>query len=79
MATVHRTGPNLLQWLGEPITLSMHPEDVGAFLAREGFELADLADAAELERRYVRDERRVYPACYCVLARQRSQEEPDPT
>ncbi len=74
LTTVHRAGPNLLQWLGEPITLSMHPEDVGAFLAREGFELADLADAAELERRYVRDDRHVYPACYCVLARHGARE-----
>lgn len=69
LATMHRTSPSLLQFLGEPVTLSMHPEDAGAFFDREGFTLADLATAEELERRYVRDGRSVYPACYCVLAR----------
>jgi len=71
VSTLHRTGPNLAQWMGEPITLSMHPEDVGSFLEREGFELVEVADAGELERRYCHDGRRVYPACYCVLARSR--------
>ena len=69
VSALHRASPNLLQWLGEPVTLSMHPEDVGGFLAREGFEVDDLAPAEELERRYVHDDRTVYPACYCVLAR----------
>jgi len=69
LGTFHRTSPSLLTWLGEAVTLSMHPEDVGAFLERQGFALVDLADAVELERRYVTDDRHVYPANYCVLAR----------
>ena len=71
MGTAHRTGPAFLHLLGEPVTLSLHPEDVGAFLDREGYELEDLADAATLETRYVRDARHVYPATYLVLARTR--------
>lgn len=70
-AARERIGPHLLQLLGEPVTLSMHPEDVGDFLRREKFRLLDLADATELERRYLRDARQVYAANYCVVAASR--------
>lgn len=68
MGTAHRTGPAFLHLLGEPVTLSLHPEDVGGFLEREGYELLELADAPTLEQRYLRDDRHVYPAVYLVLA-----------
>lgn len=68
MGTAHRTGPAFLHVLGEPVTLSLHPEDAPAFLERESYELVELADAAALEERFVRDERRIYPAVYLVLA-----------
>jgi hypothetical protein len=42
---------------------------VPGFLEREGYAVIDLADAAELERRYVRDGRRVYPANFVLHAR----------
>ncbi|MGH0028861.1 MAG: SAM-dependent methyltransferase [Myxococcota bacterium] len=71
LGTLHRATPSLLHLLGEPVTLSLHPEDVGAFLEREGYELLELADAAALEARYVRDDRSVYPATYLVLCRTR--------
>jgi methyltransferase (TIGR00027 family) len=71
LGTAHRTGPAFLHVLGEPVTLSLHPEDVEAFLEREGYELLELADAATLQERYVRDDRHVYPALYLVLARMR--------
>ncbi|RIL02364.1 MAG: SAM-dependent methyltransferase [Proteobacteria bacterium] len=69
-STWHRFSANLLSLLGEPVTFSLHPEDAGDFLAREGFALRDVARAADLERRYpVRGRRRhVYPACYLVSA-----------
>jgi methyltransferase (TIGR00027 family) len=69
ISTAHRMSANLLYFLGEPMTFGIHPEDVGPFVSRLGLELAELADAAELERRYVSDERRVYPACYVALLR----------
>jgi methyltransferase (TIGR00027 family) len=69
--TAHRTGPAFLHVLGEPVTLSLHPEDVGAFLEREGYELCELVDAARLAERFVRDGRPVYPATYLVLAETR--------
>ena len=71
VGTAHRAGPSLLHLLGEPVTLSLHPEDAGGFFERAGYELLELADAAALEERYVRDDRRVYPATYLTLARTR--------
>lgn len=70
-ATWHRLSANLLHLLGEPVTFSLHPDDAGPFLARQGFSLCDLARAHELERRYARRGRRlhVYPACYLAHAR----------
>lgn len=64
ISTAHRMSANLLYFLGEPMTFGIHPEDVGPFVERLGLKVGALADAAELERLYVRDERRVYPACY---------------
>lgn len=70
-STWHRLSANLLSLLGEPVTFSLHPEDAGAFLERQGFELRDVARAHDLERRYARRGRRlhVYPACYLAHAR----------
>lgn len=68
-AAAHRFSANLLHLLGEPVLFGIHPEDVGAFLSREGFALVDLADAAALTQRYVRDQRTVYPANFVVHAR----------
>lgn len=68
MSTLRRVSPNLLHFLGEPITFGIHHEDVGPFLERLGFVTDDLADAAALEARYVKDDRRVYPACYVLTA-----------
>ncbi len=64
----HRFAANLLSLVGEPITFSLHPEDAGPFLRAAGWAVRDLADAAELTRRYVRDGRGVYPADYVLLA-----------
>jgi methyltransferase (TIGR00027 family) len=69
VSTAYRAGANLLHLLGEPVTFSLHPEDAGPFMERTGFEVVDLADADELERRYVRDGRHVYPGNYVVAAR----------
>jgi methyltransferase (TIGR00027 family) len=70
-ATLHRVSANLLSLLGEPVTFSLHPEDAGAFLAREGFELVDLARAPDLEQRYAQGGRRLHvvPSCYLAHAR----------
>ena len=68
LSTAYRMSANLLSLLGEPVAFGIHPEDVGAFLAKLGYRVADLADASELERRYVRDGRHVAPGNYLVHA-----------
>jgi len=68
-ATAFRLSANLLHVLGEPVTFSLHPEDVEPFLARQGFALLEVARAHDLELRYARRPRRhVHPACYLVHA-----------
>jgi methyltransferase (TIGR00027 family) len=65
-ATAHRVSAGLLHILGEPVTFALHPEEAPGFFARLGWSTVDVADAAELERRYVPDGRRVYAANYVV-------------
>lgn len=67
LSALRRATPNLLYFLGEPITFAIHPEDVLHFLARLGFEVDDLADQCALETRYL-GERGSYPACYVLSA-----------
>jgi len=69
VSTLLRMSPHLLHFVGEPVTFGIHPDDVDGFVARLGYETIDIAVAAELERRYVRDDRRVYPASYVVRMR----------
>lgn len=64
ISTAHRMSANLLHLLGEPMTFGIHPEDVGGFFDRAGWEVLELATSEDLERRYVKDGRRVYPAIY---------------
>jgi methyltransferase (TIGR00027 family) len=68
LTTAYRMSANLLSLLGEPVAFGIHPEDAGPFLARLGYRIRDLADTAELERRYVRDGRPVAPGNYLVHA-----------
>jgi methyltransferase (TIGR00027 family) len=64
VATAHRMTPNLLYAFGEPIVFGIHPEDLPAFAARLEVEAVEVADAAALTARYIRDGREVYPAVY---------------
>ena len=68
LTSAYRLSANLLSLLGEPVTFGIHPEDVSPFLARLGYRVLDLADASELERRYVRDGRQVVAGSYLVHA-----------
>jgi methyltransferase (TIGR00027 family) len=69
LSTAYRASTNALSLVGEPVTFGIHPEDCVAFLARQGFHVEEVADAGTLEKRYVRDRRRVHPAMYLVHAR----------
>src|SRR5437870_10555935 len=68
VSTAYRLSPNLLYFIGEPITFGIHPEDVGPFLERLGLHPLEVADAKALEERYVRDGRHVGPGVYLVHA-----------
>lgn len=56
-----RLGGRALELLGEPLRFGLPPHAVPVLFAEAGWELAEAADAEALERRYVRDGRRVYP------------------
>ncbi|MBI2373349.1 MAG: SAM-dependent methyltransferase [Deltaproteobacteria bacterium] len=68
-STLHRISAGFVHLVGEPITFALHPEDAGSFMERSGFEITQLTLAKELEEKYVRDGRKVYPATYVVVAR----------
>lgn len=68
-AAAHRAGAQLLHLLGEPVTFGIHPEDVGPFLERRGLVLVETVGGKELEARYVKDERSVYPGVYLARIR----------
>jgi methyltransferase (TIGR00027 family) len=70
-STAHNLSSTFLYFLGEPMTFSIHPEDVVPFLDRLEYAVVDLADASALEQRYVRDDRRVHPSCYVLSAKTR--------
>lgn len=72
MSTMRRLSPNLLYFLGEPITFGIHPEDVVPFMERLGFVVDDLADGTDLQMRYLGDGRKAYPACYVLSGSVRS-------
>lgn len=69
MGSARRAAPGAIALIGEPVTFAMHPEDMPDFLRREGYEVVDLADAAELEGRYITDGRTVEPSLFVVAAR----------
>jgi methyltransferase (TIGR00027 family) len=68
-STAYRLSSNLLHLVGEPITFGIHPEDAGPFLERLGLTVLEIADAKELESRYIRDGRTVSPGLYVVHAK----------
>ena len=69
VGTAHCVSAGLLHLLGEPITFALHPEEGPDFLRRNDWTALDVADAAELGRRYLKDGRLVYPATWVTHAR----------
>ena len=68
LSAAARLSANALDLIGEPVTFAIHPEDAGPFLARLGYRVLEIAESPTLEKRYVRDRRRVYGAAYLVHA-----------
>lgn len=69
LGSARRAAPGAIALIGEPVTFSMHPEDMPDFLRRLDYEAIDIADAHELEARYCSDGRTVEPSMFVVAAR----------
>jgi methyltransferase (TIGR00027 family) len=52
LGTARRLAPSLLSVIGEPVTFGIHPDEVGCFLERHGFELTEVVRSSELQARY---------------------------
>jgi len=51
-STTHRLGASLMTIFGEPVTFSMHPEDIETFVNQLGFAVSDIAQSDTLQARY---------------------------
>ncbi|MFT5686202.1 MAG: O-methyltransferase involved in polyketide biosynthesis [Myxococcota bacterium] len=61
--------PDSLSHLGQSIRFAIHPEDLSGLLARLGFEVTDVADADELQRRFPPEGSREVVAGFVMTAR----------
>lgn len=67
VGTFRRSVPGMLSLIGEAVTFGIHPEEIGAFLARQGWTLVDVAVAADVEERLTGG-RPVEPSMYFLTA-----------
>lgn len=67
-----RLGGQMFRLIGEPLTFTTTPPAMVSFLEQHGFATADLAEGAELARRYVRGRRPVQRECFTVAATARA-------
>ena len=72
MGTARRLAPNALSFIGEPVTFSIHPEEMDFFLDRHGFHIKDLVVSAELQQRYAPGARVLTDDSMYVLAAERA-------
>ncbi|MBV9665605.1 MAG: class I SAM-dependent methyltransferase, partial [Actinobacteria bacterium] len=72
MGTARRLAPNALSFIGEPVTFSIHPEEMDFFLGRHGFHIKDLVVSAELQQRYAPGARVLTDDSMYVLAAERA-------
>jgi methyltransferase (TIGR00027 family) len=71
MGTVRRLAPTALSFIGEPVTFSVHPEEIAAFYDGRGFDVADIVTGEDLMQRYGAGRALVDPSIYAVVARRR--------
>ncbi len=65
--TFDRIAPQILHLVGEPVSFAIHPEDLGGFVARQGWDLQQTQTAEELAERYLQQPRRVFTPSYVSL------------
>jgi methyltransferase (TIGR00027 family) len=69
MGTARRLAPSALSFIGEPVTFTVHPEEIGCFYERRGFEVTNVVTADDLVQRYSPGERAlVDPSLYALTA-----------
>jgi methyltransferase (TIGR00027 family) len=72
LGTARRLAPSALSFIGEPVTFSVHPEEMDYFLGRHGFRIVDLVLSEELQQRYARGARVLTDESVYVLAAERT-------
>jgi len=72
MGTARRIVPSALSFIGEPVTFSIHPEEMDFFLGRHGLRIVDLVLSRELQQRYAPRERALIDDSVYVLAAERT-------
>ena len=70
--SARRLAPSALSFIGEPVTFSIHPEEMGYFLRRHGFEMTELASAQALLDRFAPGARALIDESMYVLAAERT-------
>jgi len=68
---VRRAAEAGIRLVGEPITFAITPAQVGALLAERGFDVADLAEAEQLTKRYATAGRRCEDGLFVAAATRR--------
>ncbi len=68
LAPLRRLGARAIALIGEPVTFGAPPEGMHRLLARHGFAMSDLADAATLATRYATAGRRSFESLYVLAA-----------
>jgi hypothetical protein len=71
LGTARRLAPNALSFIGEPVTFSVHPEEMDFFLGRHGLRIVDLVKSSELQERYAPGARVLTDESMYVLAAER--------
>lgn len=71
IGTVRRIAPTALSFIGEPVTFSVHPEEIGYFYEQRGFEVVEVVTGEELVERYGAGRALVDPSIYALVAQRR--------
>lgn len=72
LGTARRIAPAALSFIGEPVTFTVHPEEVGCFYDRHGFDVVEIVSGEDLVARYSPGDRALIdPSMYALVAQRR--------
>jgi O-methyltransferase involved in polyketide biosynthesis len=73
VGSARRFAPAALSFIGEPVTFAIHPEEIGSFYDKRGFEVVDIVTGDDLVARYAAGARAlVDPSMYALAAERTS-------